>query len=108
MSASAPTATHAHPLSDEQQAFFKEHGYVVLRGFASQQVSAALLAAAQDGLASAAAPVELETDVGYAGAPTSREAEGARRCAACSTPIHAARLIRNGRATRAWPPRLHN
>ena len=76
MSASAPTATHAHPLSDEQQAFFKEHGYVVLRGFASQQVSAALLAAAQDGLASAAAPVELETDVGYAGAPTSREAEG--------------------------------
>ena len=76
MSASAPTAAQVRPLSDDQQAFFKEHGYVVLRGFASQQVSAALLAAAQDGLASAAAPVELETDVGYAGAPLSREAEG--------------------------------
>lgn len=76
MSASASTTTHAHPLSDEQQAFFNEHGYVVLRGFVSQQASAALLAAAQDGLERAAAPVELETDVGYAGAPTSREAEG--------------------------------
>ena len=73
-SASAPTAAQVHPLSDDQQAFFKEHGYVVLRGFASQQVSAAWLAAAQDGLARAAAPVELETDVGYAGAPLSREA----------------------------------
>jgi phytanoyl-CoA hydroxylase len=76
MTASVPAATRAHPLSAEQQAFFHEHGYVVLRGFASQQACAALLAAAQDALAHAAAPVELETEVGYAGAPASREAEG--------------------------------
>lgn len=71
-----PAPTSAHPLSTEQQAFFNEHGYLVLRGLASQHECATLLAAAQDALERAIPPVELETDVGYAGAPSSREAEG--------------------------------
>ncbi|AJW47496.1 MULTISPECIES: phytanoyl-CoA dioxygenase family protein [Ralstonia] len=76
MTAPASTTSHPQPLSDEQQAFFQKHGYVVLRGLASQQECAALLAAAQEALANAVPPLELETDVGYAGAPASREAEG--------------------------------
>ncbi|CAJ0787788.1 Ectoine dioxygenase [Ralstonia condita] len=80
MTASASTPIPApalpKPLSADQQAFFHEHGYVVLRGLATQQECAALLAAAQEALAHAVPPVELETDVGYAGAPASREAEG--------------------------------
>lgn len=76
MTAPASTTSHPQPLSDEQQAFFQQHGYVVLRGLASQQECAALLAAAQEALANAVPPLELETDVGYAGAPASREAEG--------------------------------
>lgn len=76
MTSSASVLAQPHALDAEQQAFFHTHGYLILRSLAGQSECATLLAAARAALEQAAAPVELETDVGYAGAPTSREAEG--------------------------------
>jgi phytanoyl-CoA hydroxylase len=55
---------------------FDADGFIVLRGFASQQACDALERVARAQLAEAAAPVEYEAELGYPGAPASRDAAG--------------------------------
>ncbi|MBY4898384.1 phytanoyl-CoA dioxygenase family protein [Cupriavidus sp. AU9028] len=55
---------------------FRRDGYVVLRGFAPESVCAALEQATREQLAAAVAPVEYEAELGYPGAPSSRDAAG--------------------------------
>lgn len=78
MTTSAPVLAQSHALDAEQQAFFHRHGYLILRALAGPSECAALLAAARAALDAAVPPVELEADVGYAGAPASRDAVGGR------------------------------
>ncbi|MGA3942795.1 phytanoyl-CoA dioxygenase family protein [Ralstonia nicotianae] len=78
MTTSAPVLAQSHALDAEQQAFFHRHGYLILRALAGPSECAALLAAARAALDTAVPPVELEADVGYAGAPASRDAVGGR------------------------------
>ncbi|TYZ53553.1 phytanoyl-CoA dioxygenase, partial [Ralstonia solanacearum] len=75
MTSSASVLAQSHALDAEQQAFFHRHGYLILRALAGPSECAALLAAARAALEKAVPPVELEADLGYAGAPASREAE---------------------------------
>ncbi|QHE94791.1 phytanoyl-CoA dioxygenase family protein [Pandoraea fibrosis] len=58
-----------------QQAF-SSNGFVVLRGIASEQTCDELEAVTRAELRHPAPPLEFEADVGYAGAPASREATG--------------------------------
>jgi phytanoyl-CoA hydroxylase len=55
---------------------FHEDGFVILRGFASEQTCAELEAVTRTHLAGAVAPVEFEADLGYPGAPANRDAAG--------------------------------
>ncbi|TXI82035.1 MULTISPECIES: phytanoyl-CoA dioxygenase family protein [unclassified Cupriavidus] len=55
---------------------FHAGGYVILRGFASEQTCADLEAVTRAHLAAAVPPVEFEADLGYPGAPASRQSAG--------------------------------
>lgn len=60
----------------EQLAQFARAGYVIVPGLATPLECARMLALARDHLARTVAPVEYEADVGYPGAPASKEAHG--------------------------------
>ena len=62
--------------TSEQLAQFAQTGYVIVPSLATPSECARMLALARDHLARAVAPVEYEADVGYPGAPTSKEARG--------------------------------
>lgn len=55
---------------------FDTEGFIVLRGFASQRACDVLERVAREQLAHAVAPVEYEAELGYPGAPASRDAAG--------------------------------
>ena len=66
-----------HPvLDDEERDRFARDGLLRLRGWASPGQVAAALEAARAQLDARSEPLELEADVGYPGAPRSREASG--------------------------------
>jgi phytanoyl-CoA hydroxylase len=66
------------PFTTEQLAQFNRNGYLVVPGLATRSECARMIALARDHLARAVAPVEYEADVGYPGAPASKEAPGGR------------------------------
>jgi len=55
---------------------FRTDGYIVLRRFATEATCETLESVARSHLASAVPPVEFEADLGYPGAPASRDAAG--------------------------------
>src|SRR5437868_7691258 len=55
---------------------FRDEGFLVLRGFAESETCDALERVSREHLAHAVAPVEYEAELGYPGAPASREATG--------------------------------
>lgn len=63
---------------DEQVATLRKEGLVVVRGLVDADRIATLRHIAQAQLDQRVAPLELETDLGYPGAPASLEAEGGR------------------------------
>lgn len=65
-------------LSPEHIERFRQDGYLVFRGLASDRTCAALLATAQEHLRHAIAPLEYEAEVGYPGAPASLDAVGGK------------------------------
>lgn len=65
-------------LSKAQLDQFQHDGFLVIRQAADAETCAKLLAEAKQQLAAQIAPVEFEADVGYPGAPTSREAAGGK------------------------------
>ncbi|CAG2157586.1 phytanoyl-CoA dioxygenase family protein [Cupriavidus numazuensis] len=74
-----PSATSTEPdpaaLKHLAEAFHKD-GFIVLRGFAPEPTCAALEAVTRSHLATAVPPVEFEADLGYPGAPATRDAAG--------------------------------
>ncbi|MGY8525772.1 phytanoyl-CoA dioxygenase family protein [Paracidovorax citrulli] len=75
---------------------FRRDGYVVLRDFAPERLCQALEQATRDQLAAAVAPVEYEAELGYPGAPSSREATGG------ATIRRLRQAFDRGPAFRAW------
>ncbi|AZG16175.1 MULTISPECIES: phytanoyl-CoA dioxygenase family protein [Cupriavidus] len=71
---SAPLADQAALASLARE--FHAGGYIVLRQFASEATCAALEAVTRRHLADAVPPVEFEADLGYPGAPATRDAAG--------------------------------
>ena len=71
---SAPLADQAALASLARE--FHAGGYIVLRKFASEATCAALEAVTRQQLAAAVPPVEFEADLGYPGAPATRESAG--------------------------------
>ena len=71
---SAPLADQAALASLARE--FHTGGYIVLRKFASEATCAALEAVTREHLAAAVPPVEFEADLGYPGAPATRESAG--------------------------------
>ena len=71
---SAPLADQAALASLARE--FHAGGYIVLRKFASEGTCAALEAVTRQQLAAAVPPVEFEADLGYPGAPATRESAG--------------------------------
>lgn len=57
---------------------FRADGFVIARGLAPAPLRERMLAVAQAHLASQVQPIEYEADLGYPGAPASRDAEGGR------------------------------
>lgn len=66
----------ANQPADFNRAFFDEHGFVVIRGLVDAQAIARMLAEVTTALDPLTGPVEYESDVGYPGAPESRDASG--------------------------------
>lgn len=71
---SAPLADQAALASLARE--FHAGGYIVLRNFASEATCATLESVTRQHLASAIPPVEFEADLGYPGAPATRESAG--------------------------------
>ncbi|MGO4306980.1 MULTISPECIES: phytanoyl-CoA dioxygenase family protein [unclassified Cupriavidus] len=71
---SAPLADQAGLASLARE--FHAGGYVILRNFASEAICAALESVTRQHLAAAVPPVEFEADLGYPGAPATRDAVG--------------------------------
>lgn len=63
-------------LNASQLAQFRDQGYLILPHYVSEAARAAILHDAQTQLANAVEPIEYEADVGYDGAPKSRDAVG--------------------------------
>lgn len=74
---STPTAAES-ALSPAQIAQFEQDGYLVFRNMQDAAACERMLAVAQQQLQEAQQPLEYEAELGYAGAPTSLEAEGGR------------------------------
>lgn len=72
------TMTSNTALSETQIAQFTRDGFLVFRGMADQATCEHMLAVATRQLQEAAQPLEFEAELGYAGAPSSLEAEGGR------------------------------
>ncbi|TWG81466.1 phytanoyl-CoA hydroxylase [Cupriavidus gilardii J11] len=75
VSASATTLQDAAALHALAEAF-RRQGYVVVRGLAAPSVCDAIERVAREQLKSAVAPLEYEAELGYPGAPKSRDAVG--------------------------------
>jgi phytanoyl-CoA hydroxylase len=86
-------------LTASQLETFREDGYLILPRYVSQADCEAILADARAQLAAATLPLEFEADVGYAGAPTSREAEGGQ------TVRRLLKAYDRGDALRGWATR---
>ncbi len=76
-----PSAVPDFPVTDSASPAalakaFHADGYVVLRGFADEATCVTLEAVARRQLTEAVPPVEYEADLGYPGAPTTRDATG--------------------------------
>lgn len=69
-----PTLTHM--LTEQQITHFQLNGFLVLPQLASTNYCAEVLAFAQQQLAAAIPPLELEAETGYPGAPAHRDAIG--------------------------------
>ena len=69
----SPNATLA-----EQQAYFAEHGFVVLRGVIDQGLCGQISEHVMQNMQPLVGPAEFEADVGYPGAPVSRDAPGGK------------------------------
>jgi phytanoyl-CoA hydroxylase len=65
-------------LSSEQIAQFEKDGYLVFRRMLESEACEQMLTVARRQLQEARQPLEYEAELGYAGAPTSLEAEGGR------------------------------
>ena len=65
-------------LTAEQVERFRDRGYLVVREMADRQTVSAMRVVVERDLAQASAPVELEAEVGYPGAPDHLEAPGGR------------------------------
>lgn len=65
-------------LSDQQITQFQRDGYLVFRHLLEHDSCEQMLRVAQQQLQAAAAPLEYEAELGYAGAPASLDAEGGR------------------------------
>lgn len=65
-------------LSEAQIAQFARDGFLVFRDMADQAMCEEMLAVASQQLQEAAQPLEFEAELGYAGAPSSLEAQGGR------------------------------
>lgn len=63
-------------LSPQQEASFREDGFLVLRDAAPEALRSPILAWARTQLQAAAGPLEYEADLGYPGAPADRAAPG--------------------------------
>lgn len=63
-------------LSASQAAEFRENGYLIIKQLVSPEVCEQMLAVTQQQLQHPVQPLEYEADVGYPGAPPSREAIG--------------------------------
>ena len=79
-----------------EQTTFAHDGYLVARGLCAVETRERLLAATRDHLDPLLGPVEFEADVGYPGAPATREAEGGE------TPRRLLSAFSRDRAFRAW------
>lgn len=66
------------PLSSVQIETFRHSGYLLLPGWATADACDAMLAITRAHLQQAIAPLEYETEVGYAGAPAAFDAPGGR------------------------------
>ncbi|HWI14455.1 MAG TPA: phytanoyl-CoA dioxygenase family protein, partial [Burkholderiales bacterium] len=75
---------------------FARDGFHVVRGMASPEICDAIRAVAQRDLAACVPPVEYESDVGYPGAPLTRDAPGG------STVRRLLRACDRDPAIRAW------
>jgi phytanoyl-CoA hydroxylase len=65
-------------LSPEQIAQFERDGYLVFRNMLEPAACERMLAVAQEQLRAALPPLEYEAELGYAGAPSSLDAEGGK------------------------------
>lgn len=63
-------------LTQVQRLAFERDGFLVMRQLASAERVAQMRSIALDHIENGVAPIEYEADVGYAGAPASREVEG--------------------------------
>lgn len=66
------------PLSALQTEQFDNDGYLILRGMVTPTACDLMLSVTNRHLRAAVPPIEYEADVGYAGAPASRDAPGGR------------------------------
>ncbi|HWQ39985.1 MAG TPA: phytanoyl-CoA dioxygenase family protein [Burkholderiales bacterium] len=71
-------AERQYSLSASEVEAFRRDGFLIARRLASRQTCEALLAVAREQLEQGVQPLEYEADLGYPGAPASREAEGGR------------------------------
>lgn len=71
-----PDRVNAHGFSNREVEAFRRDGYLIARGLAAPQTVAAIRRVAGEHLAAHVGPLELEADLGYPGAPSSRDAEG--------------------------------
>lgn len=82
-------------LSAEQVEEFQRVGFLVLRGFASEEEVQAIRGVAEDAMHPLVGPVEYEADVHYPGAPESREDEGGNTSRRLLHAVARSRLIRS-------------
>jgi len=75
---SHPIMTPDTALSETQIAQFARDGFLVFRGMADKATCEHMLAVASQQLQEAVQPLEYEAELGYAGAPSSLDAEGGR------------------------------
>lgn len=64
------------PLTRTEVAFFREHGFLVMRGFVDGDVCRELDRNIEESLDPPLAPLEFEADVGYPGAPAGKGVHG--------------------------------
>jgi phytanoyl-CoA hydroxylase len=69
---------HKHLFSDAELAEFHTQGFVIVRGLGDSQLTARMRQVSQEHLEREIAPLELESEVKYPGAPTSQAEPGGR------------------------------